>query len=210
MRQEGIQLAAKKTMDRVLGAVALVALAPVMAAGAVAVRTSMGSPILFRHRRAGRGGRPFDALKLRTMTDQRDEKGELLPDADRLTRLGRLLRSASLDEVPQLWNVLRGEMSLVGPRPLPVEYLERYSEEQARRHEVMPGITGWVQVNGRNALDWDQKLALDIWYVDNWSLLLDLKILALTVIRVLQRQGISQEGHATMPVFMGSARQAEG
>jgi lipopolysaccharide/colanic/teichoic acid biosynthesis glycosyltransferase len=204
MRQEGTPLIAKKVLDRVLAAAALGVFAPVVAASAAAIRLRMGAPVLFRHERAGRAGRPFRVLKFRTMVDRRGADGQLLPDAERLTRLGAFLRSSSIDELPQLWNVLRGEMSLVGPRPLPVTYLDRYSPEQARRHEVMPGITGWAQVNGRNAPAWDAKLAFDTWYVDNWSLLLDLKILALTVVRVLERRGISQEGHATMPVFLGT------
>ena len=197
-------------MDKVLGGAALAALSPVMAASAIAIRVTMGKPVLFRHRRAGRGGRPIEVLKFRTMADRRDERGELLPDGERLTRIGNFLRSSSIDELPQLVNVLRGEMSLVGPRPLPLEYVPRYSSEQARRHEVVAGITGWAQVNGRNAPSWDEKLDFDIWYVEHWSLLLDVTILAMTVLRVLQRSGISQQGHATMPVFMGSERRAQG
>jgi len=210
MRQEGAHLIAKQAIDKVLGTAAIVALSPVFAASALAVRITMGSPVLFRHQRAGRGGRPFHVFKFRTMADRRDAQGAPLPDAERLTRLGEFMRSLSIDELPQLWNVLRGEMSLVGPRPLPVEYVERYSSEQARRHDVIAGITGWAQINGRNAPGWDRKLAFDTWYVDNWSLVLDLKILALTVVRVLQRSGISQQGHATMPVFMGATLRAEG
>ncbi len=210
MRQEGLHLIAKTALDKVLGGVALMAAAPVMAASAVAIRLTMGSPVLFRHRRAGRGGTTFEVFKFRTMLDARDEHGQLRPDAERLTRLGEFMRSSSIDELPQLWNVLRGEMSLVGPRPLPVEYVERYSSEQARRHDVIGGITGWAQVNGRNAPSWDEKLAFDTWYVDNWSLWLDLKILARTVVRVLQQSGISQQGHATMPVFMGPSRRDGG
>ena len=149
-------------------------------------------------------GKPILIYKFRTMTDSRDPQGDLLPDADRLTRLGRFLRSTSLDELPELLNVLRGEMSLVGPRPLLMQYLERYSLEQARRHNVLPGITGWAQINGRNALTWDDKFRLDVWYVDHWSLGLDLKILALTLVKVLLREGISQAGHATAEEFMGN------
>jgi lipopolysaccharide/colanic/teichoic acid biosynthesis glycosyltransferase len=197
-------------MDKVLGGAALAALSPLMAASAIAIRVTMGKPVLFRHRRAGRGGRPIEVLKFRTMADRRDERGELLPDGERLSRIGKFLRSSSIDELPQLVNVLRGEMSLVGPRPLPLEYVPRYSTEQARRHEVVAGITGWAQVNGRNAPSWDEKLDFDIWYVEHWSLLLDVTILAMTVLRVLQRSGISQQGHATMPVFMGSERRAQG
>jgi lipopolysaccharide/colanic/teichoic acid biosynthesis glycosyltransferase len=210
MRQEGLHLIGKKALDKVLGGAALLAAAPVMAASAAAIRLTMGSPVLFRHRRAGPGGRTFEVFKFRTMLDARDARGELRPDAERLTRLGSFLRSSSIDELPQLWNVLRGDMSLVGPRPLPVEYVERYSSEQARRHDVIGGITGWAQVNGRNAPSWDEKLDFDIWYVDNWSLWLDIKILARTVVRVLQRSGISQQGHATMPVFTGPSRRQDG
>jgi lipopolysaccharide/colanic/teichoic acid biosynthesis glycosyltransferase len=205
MKQKGIRLAAKVAMDRMVAAAVLGSAAPVVAATALAIRWTLGSPVLFRQKRPGRHGRIFEVVKFRTMSDRRDSSGQLLPDGERLTRLGRFLRSSSLDELPQLWNVLRGDMSLVGPRPLLVEYLERYSAEQARRHDVLPGITGWAQVNGRNALDWDTKLALDTWYVDHWSLALDIKILALTALKVLSRRDISQPGHATMPVFMGAA-----
>ncbi len=203
MRQAGFHLIAKRAVDKALGAAALVALSPVIAVSAAAIRLTLGSPVLFTQERAGRGGRGFRILKFRSMNERRDERGELLPDADRLTRVGRFLRASSIDELPQLVSVLRGDMSLVGPRPLPMAYLERYSPEQARRHEVLPGITGWAQVNGRNAHHWDVKLAFDTWYVDNWSLLLDFKILAMTVHRVLARRDISQPGHATMPVFLG-------
>jgi len=163
----------------------------------------MGSPILFRQQRPGRFAKPFWLLKFRTMSEQREASGDLLPDAVRLTRVGRLLRAISLDELPQLWNVLRGDISLVGPRPLLMDYLPRYSPEQARRHDVMPGITGWAQINGRNALTWEEKFALDNWYVNNWGLALDLRILLLTLIRVLKRDGITPAGHATMPEFTG-------
>jgi lipopolysaccharide/colanic/teichoic acid biosynthesis glycosyltransferase len=157
--------------------------------------------------RPGLHGKPFVMLKFRTMTDQRDANGELLPDDLRLTRFGKWLRSTSLDELPELFNVLKGEMSLVGPRPLLMEYLPRYTPEQARRHEVKPGITGWAQVNGRNALSWEEKFQLDVWYVDHWNLWLDMKILLLTIWKVLKREGISAEGSATMPVFTGNASQ---
>ena len=205
MRQEGAYLAAKRAIDRTLAGALLVTLSPVMAATALAIRVSMGSPVLFRQQRPGLRGRPFELVKFRTMTDARDASGAPLPDGRRLTRVGQLIRSTSLDELPQLWNVVRGEMSLVGPRPLLMEYLSRYTSEQARRHDVLPGITGWTQINGRNALQWEAKFALDVWYVDHWSLWLDAKILALTAARLLDRSGISQEGHATMPVFMGTA-----
>jgi lipopolysaccharide/colanic/teichoic acid biosynthesis glycosyltransferase len=168
------------------------------------VRHKLGSPVLFRQVRPGLHGRPFMMVKFRTMTDERGADGELLPDAQRLTALGRLLRATSLDELPELWNVLRGEMSLVGPRPLLMEYLPLYSPEQARRHEVRPGITGWAQVNGRNALSWEERFKLDVWYVDHRSLWLDLRILWLTVRKVLVREGISAQGEATMPRFTGN------
>jgi lipopolysaccharide/colanic/teichoic acid biosynthesis glycosyltransferase len=167
----------------------------------VLVRLLDGPPVFFRQTRPGYMGRPFVLLKFRTMSEARDDSGELLPDSERIGRLGGFLRRTSLDELPEMLNVLKGEMSLVGPRPLLMEYLERYSPEQSRRHDVPPGITGWAQVNGRNALSWDDKFALDLWYVDNYSLGLDLKILGKTIGQVLSRQGISAEGHATMPKF---------
>lgn len=167
------------------------------------VRWRIGAPVFFRQRRPGRSGRPFEIIKLRTMTDQRDVRGELLTDGSRLTSFGRFLRATSLDELPELWNVLRGDMSFVGPRPLLMEYLPLYSAEQARRHEVRPGITGWAQVNGRNAISWEDKFALDVWYVDHRSLRLDIKILWLTVKKVLMREGIAAAGEATMPKFTG-------
>jgi lipopolysaccharide/colanic/teichoic acid biosynthesis glycosyltransferase len=196
----------KKAIDRSVAGVALAASSPVLLGSMVAIRSTMGSPVLFSQQRPGRGGKPFHVYKLRTMRDSRDEHGNLLPDRDRLTPLGRLLRALSLDELPQLWNVLRGDISLVGPRPLLMQYLERYTPEQSRRHDVIPGITGWAQINGRNALTWDEKFKLDLWYVDNWSLLLDLRILARTVRQVIARDGISSGGHATMPEFMGQQR----
>jgi lipopolysaccharide/colanic/teichoic acid biosynthesis glycosyltransferase len=194
----------KRIFDRAVAAAALAALSPVMLGAAIAVRATMGSPVLFRQRRPGLGGVPFECLKFRTMSTERDARGALLPDDRRLTRVGRALRATSLDELPQLLNVLRGEMSIVGPRPLLMQYLSRYSSEQARRHDARPGITGWAQVNGRNAIAWDERFALDVWYVDHYSFWLDMKILALTLERVLRRQGISNEGHATMPEFMGT------
>jgi lipopolysaccharide/colanic/teichoic acid biosynthesis glycosyltransferase len=191
----------KRAID-VLGAAAgLSALAPVLLLVALAVRLRLGSPVLFRQVRAGRRGRPFELLKFRSMTDARDAAGELLPDAERLTGFGSWLRSTSIDELPELINVLRGEMSLVGPRPLLPEYLPHYSAEQARRHDVRPGITSWANVRGRNALSWERRLALDVWYVDHCSLALDLKILLITVVKVLRREGISPEGQPTMPRF---------
>jgi len=169
------------------------------------VRAKLGSPVFFRQPRPGLNGRPFEVIKFRTMTDARGADGQLLSDAQRLTPFGRFLRASSMDELPELWNVLKGEMSLVGPRPLLVEYLPLYSTEQARRHEVRPGITGWAQVNGRNALSWEEKFKLDVWYVDNRTLWLDIKILWLTVRKVLVRDGISAAGEATMPRFTGSS-----
>jgi lipopolysaccharide/colanic/teichoic acid biosynthesis glycosyltransferase len=167
----------------------------------------MRGPVLFRQIRPGKYAQPFTLLKFRTMTVARDIHGQLLPDGERITRLGRFLRACSLDELPQLWNVLRGDMSLVGPRPLLMQYLARYTPEQLRRHQVSPGITGWAQVNGRNALSWDEKFAMDTWYVDHWNLLLDARILAITLRKVLTRQGISNQNHATMPEFMGRETQ---
>lgn len=194
----------KTVLDRAGALLGLVLFAPLLLVLGGLIRISMGSPVLFRHRRAGLHGRPFHLWKLRSMTDARDAQGVLLPDEQRLTPLGRFLRSTSLDELPSLVNVLRGEMSLVGPRPLLVEYLERYTPEQARRHEVLPGVTGWAQVKGRNALSWEERFRLDVWYVDHRSLWLDLRILWLTIWTTLRREGISQPGHATMPEFLGS------
>lgn len=168
------------------------------------IRYNLGSPFFFRQTRPGLHGRPFEMVKFRTMTDERDADGNLLPDAERLTKFGKFLRSTSLDELPELWNVLKGDMSLVGPRPLLMEYLPLYTKEQARRHEVRPGITGWAQVNGRNALSWEEKFALDVWYVENQSFWLDIKILWLTVKKVLVREGISATGEATMSKFTGT------
>lgn len=177
-----------------------------MAATAVLIRLSMGAPVFFRQERPGRSGRPFAVYKFRTMSDARGPDGRLLPDDERLTAIGRFVRESSLDELPQLLNVLKGEMSLVGPRPLLMRYLERYSPEQARRHEVKPGITGLAQVRGRNSLTWEEKFAYDVQYVDEWSLWLDLEILFETVMNVVKREGISAGGHATMPEYMGSPR----
>ncbi|HVF90455.1 MAG TPA: sugar transferase [Blastocatellia bacterium] len=199
----------KRAFDFTLSFVALAALAPMLLALAVLVRLKLGSPVLFKQPRPGLKGRPFTLMKFRTMTDARGANGDLLPDAERLTRFGRFLRGASLDELPELLNVLKGEMSLVGPRPLLLRYLDRYTREQMRRHDTRPGITGWAQVNGRNAIDWDRKFALDLWYVDNRSLALDVKILALTVMKILRRDGISHPGHATMEEFAGSQEMNE-
>ena len=194
----------KRAIDVGLALVVLIAAAPVLVAVAVAVAAAMGRPVLFRQVRPGLHGRPFTLVKFRTMADARDARGRPLADAARLTRLGRFLRAASLDELPQLWNVLRGDMSLVGPRPLLPEYLPLYSPRQATRHAVRPGITGWAQVNGRNAISWAQKLELDAWYVEHQSLRLDLKILWLTLRKVTARDGIAQQGHATAEPFRGN------
>ena len=194
----------KRFIDIVLTALGLLVLAPVRGAVAAAVAATLGRPVFFRQVRPGLGGRPFRLVKFRTMLDAVDAEGRPLADSGRLTRFGRFLRATSLDELPELWNVLRGDMSLVGPRPLLVQYLPLYSPEQARRHEVRPGLTGWAQVNGRNALGWAEKLALDTWYVDHRSFALDLKILLMTVARVLSRAGIAAEGSETMPEFRGN------
>lgn len=170
---------------------------------AVLVRVRLGAPVLFRQERPGRGGRPFDLVKFRTMSDARGPDGQLLPDDQRLTGFGRWLRATSLDELPELWNVLRGDMSLVGPRPLLMEYMPLYSQTQRRRHDVRPGITGWAQVHGRNAVNWNERFVLDIWYVDHRSLALDLRILLLSLGAVVTRRGIAADGHATMPRFRG-------
>lgn len=194
----------KRLVDIVGAGTGLILLSPVIALCAIAVARSMGRPVLFRQQRPGQGGRPFGMFKFRTMSDARDADGRLLSDGERLTRVGRLLRSSSLDELPELWNVLKGDMSLVGPRPLLVAYLDRYTPEQARRHDVKPGVTGWAQVNGRNAISWDEKFALDTWYVDNRSFWLDLKILYATVMQVVRRKDINSAEAATMPEFLGS------
>ena len=194
----------KRPFDVIVSVPALVVLSPLFLLVAIAVRVDMGAPVIFRQSRPGRFGRPFTLYKFRTMRDALDASGRPLPDAERLTWLGRTLRAASLDELPELINVLRGDMSLVGPRPLLVEYLPLYSAEQRRRHDVRPGITGWAQVNGRNALTWREKFALDVYYVDHLSFRLDLRILFLTLVRVVQREGISQRGHVTMEPFRGN------
>jgi len=193
-----------RLLDLLLAGTALLLFWPVLLVVALLVRVKLGSPVLFRQTRPGLHGRLFEIVKFRTMRDAVGPDGRPLPDAERLTRFGRFLRASSLDELPELWNVIRGDMSLVGPRPLLVQYLERYSPRQARRHEVRPGITGWAQVNGRNALTWDEKFELDVWYVDHKSVMLDLRILWLTVASVLRREGVSQPGHATMEEFMGN------
>jgi lipopolysaccharide/colanic/teichoic acid biosynthesis glycosyltransferase len=197
--------ALKRAIDVVGASLALVLLSPLLAFVALVVRVQMGSPVLFRQERPGRRGAPFLITKFRTMTDRRGPDGALLPDAERLTRFGRFLRRSSIDELPELLNVVLGDMSLVGPRPLLMEYLPLYSTEQARRHDVRPGVTGWAQVNGRNAVSWDEKFELDVWYVDHRSTSLDLEILGKTVTQVFRGRDVSAPGHATMEPFRGSA-----
>lgn len=193
----------KRLFDLALPIPGLVVLLPVLAMAALLVRITLGSPVLFRQIRPGFQGTPFELYKVRTMNNKRAQDGKLLPDAERLTKFGRFLRTTSLDELPELLNVLKGDMSLVGPRPLLMQYLDRYTPEQARRHEVKPGITGWAQVNGRNALTWEEKFKLDVWYVDNQSFWLDVKIIFMTIWKILKREGINQQGQATMKEFMG-------
>jgi lipopolysaccharide/colanic/teichoic acid biosynthesis glycosyltransferase len=200
-RQSGILV--KSLLDRIVAAIALIVLSPVILIVAIAIYFRIGSPLIFTQPRPGKNSRIFTFYKFRTMTDERDNEGNLLPDEKRLLPFGEFLRQTSLDELPQLWNVVKGDMSFVGPRPLMVEYLPRYSPQQARRHDVMPGVTGWAQINGRNDISWEDKFNFDVWYVDNWSLWLDLKILFLTVTKVLRKEGISQEGHATCEEFKG-------
>ncbi|WP_240047625.1 sugar transferase [Sphingomonas panacisoli] len=194
----------KRAFDLLVACTTLLFLSPVLAAIAILVRVKLGGPVLFRQQRPGLHGRPFQMIKFRTMLDANDPDGTPLPDHARLTRFGKALRSTSLDELPELFNVVRGDMSLVGPRPLLMQYLPLYSKEQARRHAVRPGLTGWAQVNGRNALDWDAKFALDIWYVDHRTFALDLRILWRTVRKVIARDGIAADGEATMVAFTGS------
>ncbi len=195
----------KRIFDLVSTMLGLILLSPFILLTALTVAFFLGTPILFRQQRPGYKGGPFVIYKFRTMTDASDSAGNLLPDSKRLTRLGRFLRALSLDELPELFNILRGEMSLVGPRPLLMEYLERYSTEQMRRHDVYPGLTGWAQVNGRNAITWQDKFRYDVWYVDNWSFWLDIKIFLMTLWKVIKREGISQPGQATTEYFMGNA-----
>jgi sugar transferase EpsL len=195
----------KRIFDLITASVGLILLSPFMLLTALFVAIFLGTPILFRQKRPGYKGRPFYIYKFRTMTNASDSAGNLLPDSQRLTRLGRFLRGLSLDELPEIFNILRGEMSVVGPRPLLMEYLERYSLEQMRRHDVYPGLTGWAQVNGRNAITWQDKFALDVWYVDHWSFWLDIKIILLTIWKVIKREGISQPGQATTEYFMGNS-----
>ena len=193
----------KRLFDLEVAVPSVIILSPVLVLIGILVRFKIGSPVLFRQVRPGLQGRPFIIYKFRTMTDARDEGGNLLPDSKRLTKLGRFLRKTSMDELPELFNVIKGDMSIVGPRPLLMQYLNRYTPEQARRHEVKPGITGWAQVNGRNAISWEDKFKLDVWYVDNWSIWLDVKIIAMTVWKILKREGINQPGQATAEEFFG-------
>ncbi|HBK17385.1 MAG TPA: sugar transferase [Gammaproteobacteria bacterium] len=194
----------KRIIDILGAGLGLLLFSPVLVIVAYKIRREMGFPVMFRQTRPGLHGKPFQMIKYRTMRDAIDANGHLLPDPKRLTKLGRFLRSSSLDELPELWNVLKGDMSLVGPRPLLMEYLPLYSPDQARRHEVRPGVTGWAQVNGRNAISWDEKFTLDVWYVDNRNLWLDLKIIWLTILKVIKRDGISATGEVTMTKFMGN------
>ena len=196
----------KRLFDILASAIGLVVLAPAIAVVAIQIHRKLGSPVLFRQVRPGKNGEAFEMIKFRTMRYAVDSAGNLLPDSDRITPFGSFLRSSSLDELPELWNVLKGDMSLVGPRPLLMEYLPLYSEDQRRRHEVCPGVTGWAQINGRNALSWDDKFKLDVWYVDNRSFWLDLKILFLTIKKVIIKDGISAEGEVTMSKFTGSQK----
>ena len=196
----------KRFFDFLVSSIALLALLPIFFLLALLVRISIGTPILFIQKRSGLNGKAFNMIKFRSMTNTQDGDGSLLPDFERLTRFGQVLRATSLDELPELWNVLKGDMSLVGPRPLLMEYLPLYSPEQARRHNVRPGITGWAQVNGRNAISWDDRLKLDVWYVDHQSFWLDAKILLLTVMVVFQRHGINTNEETAMPLFRGDRR----
>lgn len=198
------QLLLKLFLDILLAGIGLVVFSPLFLVLATLIRIKLGSPVLYTQLRPGLNSRPFRILKFRTMTDETDAYGNLLPDIDRLRPFGRFLRSTSLDELPELINVLKGDMSVVGPRPLLIEYLERYTPEQSRRHEVRPGITGWAQVNGRNRISWEEKFELDVWYVNNWSFWLDVKILFLTIIKTIRREGVSAQGEATMPKFIGN------
>ncbi len=199
----------KRLFDFVSSLIALILLSPIIALVAWKIRKNLGSPVLFRQTRPGLNGKPFEMVKFRTMKDAVDQQGNPLPDSERVTPFGDKLRNSSLDELPELWNVLKGEMSLVGPRPLLMQYLPLYSKEQSRRHEVRPGVTGWAQINGRNAISWEDKFKLDVWYVDNRNLWLDIKILFLTVKKVFVKEGISADGHVTIEPFTGQAKPGE-
>lgn len=199
----------KRILDIISSLLAIIILSPLLAVTAVLVKTKLGSPVLFRQERPGKDEKIFTLMKFRTMTDERDENGELLPDEVRLTKFGKFLRSTSIDELPELFNILKGDMSVIGPRPLLVEYIPRYNEHQHRRHEVRPGLSGWAQVNGRNSISWEEKFDLDVEYVDNYSFAMDVKILFMTVLNVLKKEGISSETSATMEVFMGTSGREE-
>ncbi|WP_448920233.1 sugar transferase [Eubacterium sp.] len=199
----------KRILDIISSLLAIIILSPLLAVTAVLVKTKLGSPVLFRQERPGKDEKIFTLMKFRTMTDERDENGELLPDEVRLTKFGKFLRSTSIDELPELFNILKGDMSVIGPRPLLVEYIPRYNEHQHRRHEVRPGLSGWAQVNGRNTVSWEDKFDMDVHYVDNYSFAMDVKILFMTVLNVLKREGISSETSATMEVFMGTPGREE-
>lgn len=199
----------KRILDIISSLLAIIILSPLLAVTAVLVKTKLGSPVLFRQKRPGKDEKIFTLMKFRTMTDERDENGELLPDEVRLTKFGKFLRSTSIDELPELFNILKGDMSVIGPRPLLVEYIPRYNEHQHRRHEVRPGLSGWAQVNGRNTVSWEDKFDMDVYYVDNYSFAMDVKILFMTVLNVLKREGISSETSATMEVFMGTPGREE-
>lgn len=199
----------KRILDIISSLLAIIILSPLLAVTAVLVKTKLGSPVLFKQERPGKDEKIFTLMKFRTMTDERDENGELLPDEVRLTKFGKFLRSTSIDELPELFNILKGDMSVIGPRPLLVEYIPRYNEHQHRRHEVRPGLSGWAQVNGRNSISWEEKFDLDVEYVDNYSFAMDVKILFMTVLNVLKKEGISSETSATMEVFMGTPEKEE-
>lgn len=199
----------KRILDIISSLLAIIILSPLLAVTAVLVKTKLGSPVLFKQERPGKDEKIFTLMKFRTMTDERDENGELLPDEVRLTEFGKFLRSTSIDELPELFNILKGDMSVIGPRPLLVEYIPRYNEHQHRRHEVRPGLSGWAQVNGRNTVSWEDKFDMDVHYVDNYSFAMDVKILFMTVLNVLKKEGISSETSATMEVFMGTPEREE-
>ena len=199
----------KRILDIISSLLAIIILSPLLAVTAVLVKTKLGSPVLFKQERPGKDEKIFTLMKFRTMTDERDENGELLPDEIRLTKFGKFLRSTSIDELPELFNILKGDMSVIGPRPLLVEYIPRYNEHQHRRHEVRPGLSGWAQVNGRNTVSWEDKFDMDVHYVDNYSFAMDVKILFMTVLNVLKKEGISSETSATMEVFMGTPGREE-
>lgn len=200
----------KRIFDIAIAIFTIGAMAPLFLTLIVVVKKKLGEPVFYKQERAGKDGKSFTLLKFRTMTDEKDGKGKLMPDAERLTSIGRFLRTTSLDELPEIFNILKGDMSLVGPRPLLMQYLERYTPKQARRHEVRPGLTGWAQVNGRNALIWEEKFKLDVWYVDNQCFWLDIKILFMTISKVLEREGINHAGQVTMTEFMGSPNEITG